>query len=48
MHVRPQQNYSGKYGLVGGHYYVVANQDGELLEKNYRSTISKSMLNYRP
>jgi hypothetical protein len=48
MHVRPEQNYSGKHGLVGGHHYVVANQDGEMFEKNHRSTISKSMLNFRP
>jgi hypothetical protein len=46
VHVRPQQNNARKYGLVGGHHYVVANQDGEMLEKNYRTTISKGTLNY--
>jgi hypothetical protein len=35
MHVRPQQNNTGKYGLVGGHNYVIANQDGEMHEKSH-------------
>jgi hypothetical protein len=35
MHVGSQQNNAGKYDLVGGHHYVIANQDGEMHEKSH-------------
>lgn len=47
IHVYSQQNNAGKHDFADGYDYIIANQDGELLEKSHRTSISKGMLNYQ-